>query len=130
VLTGLLLLDVVHRSGTALAGLAAAAMTRLPQVLVNVRLPQRDPQLLEDLAPAFDEASAALGDGGRVLVRASGTEPLIRVMVEAATHDEASEVANRLAALVRGAAHRWRRDCPQCRAQHFPRTPDGGLSCR
>jgi phosphoglucosamine mutase len=105
VLTGLLLLDVVHRSGTPLAELAAAAMTRLPQVLVNVRLPPRDPQLLEDLAPAFDAASTELGDRGRVLVRASGTEPLIRVMVEAPTHDEASDVANRLADLVREAAH-------------------------
>jgi phosphoglucosamine mutase len=105
VLTGLLLLDVVRRSGATLAELAARAMTRLPQVLVNVRLPQQDPQLLEDLAPAFEVASARLGERGRVLVRASGTEPLIRVMVEAPTHDEASEVANRLADLVREAAH-------------------------
>jgi phosphoglucosamine mutase len=105
VLTGLLLLDVVRRSGMALAGLAAAAMTRLPQVLVNVRLPQRNPQLLADLAPVLDAASEELGDRGRVLVRASGTEPLIRVMVEAPTHDEASELASRLADLVRLAAH-------------------------
>jgi phosphoglucosamine mutase len=80
-------------------------MTRLPQVLVNVRLPQRDARLLEALAPSVEAASKELGERGRVLVRESGTEPIVRVMVEAPTEEEASNVANRLAELVRRAEH-------------------------
>jgi phosphoglucosamine mutase len=104
VLTGLLLLDAVRRSGVPLAELSAAAMTRLPQVLVNVRLARRDPALLHALAPEFERAGTELGERGRVLVRASGTEPLVRVMVEAPTEEEATGVAQRLADLVRAAA--------------------------
>ena len=99
-LTGLALLGVMARSGRSLADLAADAMVRLPQVLVNVRTARRDPDLLAKLAPEVDAAEARLGARGRVLLRASGTEPLIRVMVEAPTHDEAAEVAAHLAAEV------------------------------
>jgi phosphoglucosamine mutase len=104
VLTGLLLLDAVRRSGVSLAELSGAAMTRLPQVLLNVRLARRDPALLRALAPEFERAGTELGERGRVLVRASGTEPLVRVMVEAPTEEEATGVAQRLADLVRAAA--------------------------
>jgi phosphoglucosamine mutase len=76
-------------------------MTPLPQVLVNVRLAERDPDLLERLAEDVAAAEALLGDDGRVLVRASGTEPLIRVMVEAPTAAEAEQVAEDLASVVR-----------------------------
>ncbi|MEZ5179342.1 MAG: phosphoglucosamine mutase [Acidimicrobiales bacterium] len=96
-LTGLVLLDVVRRAGRPLAELAAGAMTRLPQVLVNVRTPRRDPLVLEHLAPDVAAAEARLGDRGRVLLRTSGTEPLVRVMVEAPTDAEAHEVAEALA---------------------------------
>lgn len=96
-LTGLLLADVVARTGRPLAELAAV-MTQLPQVLVNVRLAERPPGLLDALAPHVAEAQAALGERGRVLVRPSGTEPLVRVMVEAPTDDEARRVADELAA--------------------------------
>jgi phosphoglucosamine mutase len=99
ILTGLCLLDVVARTGRPLAELATA-MTRLPQVLVNVRLPQRDPELVAKLAPAVAEVEAELADRGRVLLRPSGTEPLMRVMVEAPTEDEAQAAAERLAAAV------------------------------
>ena len=99
-LTGISLLDVVARSGRPLHELAADTMTRLPQVLVNVRIPTRDPGLIDELAPAVAEVEARLGDTGRVLLRPSGTEPLIRVMVEAPTDTEARAAADELAAVV------------------------------
>ena len=104
ILTGLTLLDVVARTGRPLAELAAATMTRLPQVLVNVRTARRDPDLLVKLAPDVVAAEAGLGDRGRILLRPSGTEPVIRVMVEAPTAAEADEVAHRLADAVRSLA--------------------------
>ena len=77
------------------------AMAKLPQTLVNVRVRDRD--AVND-APAVwravDEAAAGLEGRGRVLVRASGTEPLVRVMVEAPTAEEAEAVCGRLVALV------------------------------
>jgi len=104
VLAGLVLADVVHRSGRTLADLAAGAMTRLPQVLLNVALARRDPTVLDAVAPAVARAEAELGERGRVLLRPSGTEPLIRVMVEAPTEDEARATAESLAEAVRAAA--------------------------
>jgi phosphoglucosamine mutase len=89
-LTGLQLLDAVHRAGRPLAELAAAAMTRLPQVLRNVRVGDRDG--LETATPLWDAVRAVeadLGHEGRVLIRPSGTEPVIRVMVEAPTEERA-----------------------------------------
>lgn len=95
-LSGVQLLDVVVRTGTALADLAAAAMTRLPQVLHNVRLATRPADLDEQVAPLVAAAEAELGDRGRILVRPSGTEPLLRVMVEAETDEEAAATASSL----------------------------------
>ena len=89
ILTGLALLDVVRRSGRPLADLAAV-MTRLPQVLRNVALPEG--RLLngaEPWASALADVQASLGSSGRVLVRPSGTEPVVRVMVEAPSLAEA-----------------------------------------
>jgi len=98
VLSGLQVLDVVRRCGRSLADLAAAAMTRLPQVLVNVRVARRDPAVATTLAGEIAAAARRLGDDGRVLVRPSGTEPLIRVMVEATDPVLARSVAEELAA--------------------------------
>jgi phosphoglucosamine mutase len=95
-LTALQVLDVVVRSGRSLADLAAEAMTRLPQVLRNVRVAERDPAIVERLSGPIAAVEARLGDHGRVLVRPSGTEPLVRVMVEAPTEDEASAAADEL----------------------------------
>ena len=100
-LTALCLLDVVARTGHSLAELADSAMRSLPQVLVNVRLDQRDATLVERLADDVAAAEQRLGDEGRVLVRPSGTEPLIRVMVEAPTHERAQTEADTLAEAVR-----------------------------
>ena len=95
-LTGLQVLDVVARSRRPLAELAAV-MTRLPQVLRNVRVADRDGlDAAEALWSEVREAEAELGDRGRVLIRPSGTEPVVRVMVEAPTHEDAEAVAARL----------------------------------
>jgi phosphoglucosamine mutase len=100
-LTALVLLDIVQRSGKQLSQLAAAAMTQLPQVLVNVRVGVRRPDVAELIADDIAEASAMLGESGRILVRPSGTEPLIRVMVEATTEQLARTAADALAQRVR-----------------------------
>ena len=100
VLTGLQLAAEVARTGKPLAELAEC-MTVYPQILVNV--PGVDRSRLADaqeIAAAVAEEEARLEGNGRVLLRPSGTEPLIRVMVEAATADIAQGVADRLAALV------------------------------
>lgn len=96
VLAGVQLMDVVARSGSSLADLAEAAMTTVPQVLKNVRLPQRDPELIGRLQQDVAAAEEAMGDDGRILVRASGTEPLMRVMVEHVDADTADEVCDQL----------------------------------
>jgi phosphoglucosamine mutase len=98
VLTGLHLLARMAETGQSLAELASV-VTRLPQVLVNVRVADKDAAMarLSELTAA---AEADLGDAGRVLVRPSGTEPLIRVMVEAPTEERARVVAESLAAAV------------------------------
>jgi phosphoglucosamine mutase len=99
VLTGLHLLAAVASSGRPLAELAGV-MRRLPQVLVNV--PTTEPDAAIGGAAAEIEAAAAeLGDDGRVLVRASGTEPLVRVMVEAESDERAMSIAHRIAAAIR-----------------------------
>ena len=72
-----------------------------PQVLVNVTVAERHPHIADELADEIAEAERSLGGEGRVLLRPSGTEPLIRVMVEAATDDLARRTADELAELVR-----------------------------
>ena len=95
VLTGLHLLGRMGETGRSLADLASVVQ-KLPQVLVNVRVADKD-VALATLEPRVVAAAEELGDDGRVLVRASGTEPLVRVMVEASTEPRAREVAERLA---------------------------------
>ncbi|MGW1027083.1 phosphoglucosamine mutase [Streptomyces sp. NPDC002577] len=100
-LTGLLLAARVAETGRTLADLAAV-MERLPQVLVNV--PDVDKSQVHtstELTAAIADAERELGSTGRVLLRPSGTEPLVRVMVEAADIDQARSVAGRLADVVK-----------------------------
>lgn len=101
VLTGLHVLARMASTGRTLAELAGV-MHRLPQVLVNVRGVDKDRTATDEaLAGAVSRAEAALGSTGRVLLRPSGTEPLVRVMVEAAEADQARAVADELAGVVR-----------------------------
>ncbi|MCB1000958.1 MAG: phosphoglucosamine mutase [Acidimicrobiales bacterium] len=100
-LAGLRLAEhVVHR-GRPLAELADAVMTSYPQVLVNVTVAERHPRIADELAAEIAAAEAGLAGEGRILVRASGTEPLVRVMVEAATSELAQATADGLAQVVR-----------------------------
>ena len=98
ILSAIGLLDAVQRADRPLADIAAATMTSLPQVLVNVRVAHRMPDAADRLADEIAAAQLDLGYSGRILVRASGTEPLVRVMVEAPTHEQARRVADTLAA--------------------------------
>ncbi len=100
-LTALMVMSRMVETGQTLAGLSSV-MTRLPQVLVNV--PDVDRSRAdsdEELAAAVAAEEKALGDDGRVLLRPSGTEPLVRVMVEAPSGERAQDVAERLAGVVR-----------------------------
>lgn len=102
-LTGLMLAARVAATGRPLAELAGV-MERLPQVLVNV--PDVDKSRVAtsaELATAVSDAERELGATGRVLLRPSGTEPLVRVMVEAADLEQARAVAGRLADAVKSA---------------------------
>ncbi len=99
VLAGVQLLDALERSGNGLHELARATMTTYPQVLKNVRLAQRQPNVADLLADAVAEAETELGDQGRVLVRPSGTEPLVRIMVEHLDADTADRVCDHLVAV-------------------------------
>jgi phosphoglucosamine mutase len=99
--TALQVAAAIKRSGTPLSRLRTV-MTRYPQVLVNV--PVKDKGLLgasSAVAAAISEAEETLGESGRVLVRASGTEPLVRVMAEAADGGAAAIVVERLVEVVR-----------------------------
>ncbi len=100
-LTGLILADLVARSARPLTHLLDGLVTRIPQVLINVPVPNTE--LLgaaEAVWSAVAEEEARLGDGGRVLLRPSGTEPLVRVMVEASGDGVAAAIAERLGKLV------------------------------
>ncbi|MFJ2936150.1 phosphoglucosamine mutase [Streptomyces sp. NPDC087219] len=102
-LTGLMLAARVAATGKSLADLAGV-MERLPQILINV--PDVDKSRVKtsgDLAAAVSAAEQELGSTGRVLLRPSGTEPLVRVMVEAADIEQARAVAQRLADVVKSA---------------------------
>jgi phosphoglucosamine mutase len=105
-LTGIFLLDTMARRGRSLSELASV-VTRVPQVLRNVRVDGAD-ALARDTAfwSRVRDVDEELGGDGRVLVRPSGTEPLVRVMVEAVDPEAAAETADRLVDLVEHAAAR------------------------
>ena len=99
-LTGLQLLAAVNRSGTSMSA-AAKMMTRYPQVLINVRGDKERGMASPGLREAVRAVEARLDGTGRVLLRPSGTEPAIRVMVEARENEMAEHLAGQLASAVR-----------------------------
>ncbi len=100
-LTGLHLLARVAQTGRSLADLAAS-VTKFPQVLINVAGVDKSRLAASDaVVAAVTSAEAALSDRGRVLLRSSGTEPVVRVMVEAPTEEQAAAIAEEIAAVVR-----------------------------
>ncbi len=102
-LTSVHLLATAAARGKSLAELAAV-MTRFPQVLVNVHgVSKAKVAASAELAAAVADATTELGETGRVLVRPSGTEPAVRVMVEAVDSGQAHQIAGRLADVVRSA---------------------------
>lgn len=102
IVSALQILQAIRRSGRSLAQLMAG-VELFPQVLVNVRLKAgQDWKSAPGLAEAEAEVTRELGNDGRVLIRPSGTEPLVRVMVEAKDGAQARALAERLAQLFRG----------------------------
>lgn len=101
--TALMLLAAMQRSGKSLDTLAAEAMKKYPQTLINVRVTDKyalDANAAIATAIARAEEELHKNGGGRVLVRTSGTEPLVRVMVEALSKDSAERIAQNLAHIV------------------------------
>ena len=96
VLTAVQLFDAVQRRGVDMGEWGASVMTRFPQVLENVRMAEKIPDLKIRLESAIAAEEAILGDSGRVLIRESGTEPVVRVMVEASDADLAQASTSRL----------------------------------
>ncbi|MDJ0801181.1 MAG: phosphoglucosamine mutase [Calothrix sp. MO_167.B12] len=103
-LTALHLAALVKESGTSLGDMIDNSFQTYPQLLENVRVEDRNKRVnwkeCQPLQDAIAAAEAAMGDAGRVLVRASGTEPVIRVMVEAELADVASHWTNELVSIV------------------------------
>jgi phosphoglucosamine mutase len=102
--SALQVLAVMKRTGQSLAQLAAA-MPKFPQVLLNVRVAQRfDPNQVPGIAAAVAEVERQLAGEGRVVLRASGTEPLIRVMVEGRDESQTRACAEQIVAAVKAAS--------------------------
>lgn len=100
--TAIALTNVMRATGRRLSDLLAE-IPRFPQVLVNVRVRERNGRLdAPEVSRAVEVAEARLGSHGRILVRPSGTEPLVRVMVEACSHEEARSVAEEVASVIAG----------------------------
>ncbi|MCM0613280.1 phosphoglucosamine mutase [Marinobacter sediminum] len=100
IVSALQVLVAVRKSGKSLAELRQG-MSKLPQTMVNVRVAKRfDPLSRDDITAAVRKAEVQLGDSGRVLLRASGTEPLIRVMTEGQDAEDIARIAKELALVV------------------------------
>jgi len=103
-ISALQVIAVMRRTGKTLAELAAG-MKKLPQVMINVRTARRfDPLSMPAVRTAVEQAQMALDGHGRVVLRASGTEPVVRVMVEAPEASTARRSAEQLAEVVKAAS--------------------------
>jgi len=102
ILTALQLLSVMKRNNRRMSELASV-MQRFPQVLVNAKVsPEKKDSYMDDpiISEEISRIEAKFKGAGRVLIRPSGTEPLIRVMIEGADHKEIEDSASRLARLI------------------------------
>ena len=101
IISALQVLAILQKSGKSLSELASV-MQSLPQVLVNVRVRERlSLDQLPDVRAMIEAVESRLGDTGRVLIRYSGTEPLMRIMLEGQDQDEITGMANQIAELVK-----------------------------
>ena len=96
ILTALQLLDVLKRSGRTCKELSQSSMQKSPQSLRAVTLPMIGTEIVSEMEPFIDEIERSLGDAGRVLVRISGTEPILRIMVEAPMQKQVDAYAQQL----------------------------------
>ena len=105
ILTSLKLMEVMLAKKKPMSELAAP-MVMYPQVLKNVRVKSKpDAKNDPDVQAAVAEVETALGDSGRILIRESGTEPVIRVMVEAGSHEECEAYVDKVVAVIRAKGH-------------------------
>lgn len=105
ILTSLKVMEVMLAKKERLSKLVEP-VTIYPQVLINVRV--RDKRTAQEdpaVQAAVESVAQALGDNGRILVRESGTEPLVRVMVEAESEQRCQELAEQVAAVIRSQGH-------------------------
>jgi len=103
-MAGLQVLAVMRETGQGLAELAAG-MSRFPQTMINVKVAKRfDPKTIPEVESTVQKVSQRLGNEGRVVLRPSGTEPVIRVMVEARDETDTVSCAEEIAAVVRRVA--------------------------
>ena len=101
IISALQVLAIMQKSGKSLSELASV-MRPLPQILVNVRVRQRLPlEQLPDVQRLIEDVERRLSDTGRVLIRYSGTEPLMRIMLEGQDQDEITGMADQIAELVK-----------------------------
>ncbi|HLF86856.1 MAG TPA: phosphoglucosamine mutase, partial [Nitrospiria bacterium] len=102
IITALQVLALMKKTGRRLSDLASS-MVRLPQILINVKISEKvDLDSIDTVKGKVDKIKKRLGDSGRLLIRYSGTEPLVRIMIEGLREDEIRMMAEELAVAIKG----------------------------